>query len=522
MALLQLTRSPGSATVTFMASDDNKKRGGDSEPRTKISTRRPFLYLFSVIILVIIVVTFIGAPLITQTAGGSRRLVFGSYRGEEIVYSPGNYFARTYQQTAARVRDQGQDTNLQTQLRQIWRQAFNQTLFHTAVMQQAEQSGLVVSESRVDREIAQHPRFQENGSFSAEAYRQTASQERFNLRSYLREQAIQQRYVADKLQAMKTSPGEIEFVQEMASPERRFRYVAFDYTDYPREEVLSFAEENLELFRRIDLSVITVTGDEAEAERIREQIANRESTFEEMARAHSADQFADTGGDMGRRYFYELEPNVEDTEQLEQVFDLPEGELSPVIAARNGWVIYRVNQPAQPLDLDNEDAIADVRSYLSTFERGRIEDYMAEQAASFRATATESGFADAATSRGLSVNQTGYFPINYGNIPVFGRVNSQDSDVLSRAAFRESFFVTAFSLEQEEVSEPVSLRNALVVLQLEDEREASDDSVAFLDSYYPFLVQQYQSEELQRTLLDPQYYEDNFARAFARIVRGSS
>ncbi len=517
-----MTRTPRSATVAYMASEDKKKRGGDSEPRTKISTRRPFLYLFSVIVLVIIVVTFVGAPLITQTAGGSRRLVFGSYRGEEIVYSPGNYFARQYQQAAARARDQGQDSDLQTQLRQVWRQAFNQALFHTAVMQKAEQSGLVVSESRVDREIAQHPQFQENGSFSGDAYRQTSSQERFSLRTYLREQAIQQRYVADKLQAMKTSPGEIEFVQDMASPERSFRYVAFDYTDYPREEVLGFARDNRELFRRIDLSVITITGEEAEAGRIREQIANRESTFEEMARAHSADQFADTGGDMGRRYFYELEPDVEDTEQLEQVFELPQGDLSPVIDARNGWVIYRVNQTAQPIDLDNEDAIADVRSYLSTFERGRIEDYMAEQATTFREAASGSSFADAAAAQGLSVNQTGYFPINYGNLPIFGRVNSQDSDVLSRAAFRESFFVTAFGLDQEEVSEPVTLRNALVVLQLDDEREASEDSVAFLDTYYPFLVQQYQSEELQRTLLDPQYYEDNFAGAFSRIVRGSS
>ncbi|MFP4372813.1 MAG: peptidylprolyl isomerase [Spirochaetaceae bacterium] len=505
-----------------MASEEKKKRGGDSEPRTRISTRRPFLYLFSVIVLVIIVVTFIGAPLVTETAGRSGRLVFGSYRGEEIAYAPGNYFARQYQQIAAQVRDQGESSDLQGQLREVWRQAFNQTLFHTAVMQEAEQSGLVISESRVDREIARHPQFQENGSFSAEAYRETSSQERFSLRTYLREQAVQERYIEDKLQAIKTSPSETEFVKSMASPERRFRYVAFDYSDYPREEAVGFAEDNPELFQRVSLSVITITGDEAEAERIREQIANRESTFEEMARAHSADRFAETGGDMGRRYFYELEPDLEDTEQLEQVFALSQGELSPVVEARNGWLIYRVDQAARPIDLDNEDAVADVRSYLNTFERGRIEDYMARQAAAFREAAAESDFENAADARGLSVNRTGFFPINYGNLPVFGRVNSEESDVLSRAAFRESFFVTAFGLERGSVSQPVTLRNALVVLQLDEEREASEDAVSFLDSYYPFLVQQYQSEELQRTLLDPQYYEDDFARAFSRVVRGSS
>lgn len=505
-----------------MASENQKKRGGDSEPRSRISTRRPFLYIFSVLVLVLIIVTFVGAPLITQTAGSSRRLVFGSYRGEDIVYTPGNYFARQYQQIAARVRDQGENTNLQSQLRTVWRQAFNQTLFHTAVMQEAEESNIVISESRVDREIAQHPQFQENGNFSAEAYRSTSSQERFSLRQYLREQAVQQRYIADKLQGLKTSPDETEFIKSMAGPERRFRFVAFDYADYPQEEVIGFAEENPDLFRRVNLSVITITGGESEAEQIRQQIDERTSTFEEMARANSADQYAETGGDMGPRYFYELEPDFADNEQLEQVFDLGEGDLSPVLEARNGWIIYRVDEPSQPIDLENEEAVADVRSYLSSFERGRIEDYMAEQAQQFRTTALEAGFATAAARRGLTVEQTGYFPINYGNVPIFGSVNAENSDVLSRAAFRESFFVTAFGLEDGDVSQAVTLRNALVVMQLDDEREAAEDSVTFLDSYYPFLVQQYQSEELQRTLLDPQYFEDNFAQTFTRIVRGGS
>jgi parvulin-like peptidyl-prolyl isomerase len=475
-----------------------------------------------VIVLVIIVVTFVGAPLVTQTAGRSRRIVFGTYRGEEIAYTPGNYFARQYQAIAQRMRDQGEDSNLQNQLRNVWRQAFNQTLFHTAIMQEAEASDITVSEARIDREIAQQPRFQENGRFSPERYRNTSSQERFNLRQYLREQVIHQKYLDDKLQLMKTSPDTVQFVKSMASPERQFRFVAFDYADYPDEEVVDYARENPDLFRRINLSVITITGSESEAEGIREQIVNRTNTFEELARAHSADQFADTGGDMGWQYFYELRPDFEDPEQLEQVFSLSQGEISPVLEARNGWIIYRVDEPSQAIDLENEDAVADVRSYLNSFERGRIEDYMAERAATFREAAQAATFADAAASQELSVRQTNYFPINYGNVPVFGRVSAQDSEILSRAAFRESFFVTAFSLEENEVSEPITLRNALVVMQLTDEREASEDSVAFLDSYYPFLVQQYQSQELQRTLLDPRYYEDNFAQTFARIIRGRS
>lgn len=505
-----------------MASETPHKGGDDSEPRRRISTRRPFLYLFSVLVLVIIIVAFVGAPLVTQTAQRSQSLVFGSYRGETIEYTPGSYFARQYQSVANRMRQEGENMNTQEQMRQVWREAFNQTLFHTAVMHEAKQSNIAVSESRVDRELAQQPQFQQNGRFDPEAFQSTSSQERFNLRRFLEESITHQHYVGDKLQRIKTSPGAIDFVKSMASPERRFRFVAFEYDDYPAEEVEEFARENEDLFRRIDLSVITITESESQARSIREQIAERTNTFGELARTHSADRFADNGGDMGTRYFYELERDFAESRQLEQVFSLGEGELSPVLEGQNGWIIYRVNEPARNPDFESEETIADVRSYITSFERGRVEDYMSEQARSFRETASASTFAEAAGTEDLTVRQTGYFPINYGNVPIFGRVNAQEFDALSEAATRESFFEEAFTLDEDEVSEPITLRNALVVMQLQDEREASEDSVNFLDNYYPFLAQQYQSQELQRVLLDPQYYQDNFSRAFARIVRGRS
>lgn len=507
-----------------MAADKHKRGGKDAEPRSTISSRRPFLYLFSVIILVIVIVAFVGAPLVTQTArGGSQRIVFGNYRGEEIAFAPGNYFARQYQQVAQQAQEQqDQDTDPQTQMREIWRQAFNQTLFHTAIMYEAEQSDIVVSESRVDREIAQQPQFQEGGRFSAERYRNTSGEERFNLREFLREQLIQQRYVEDKLQNLKTGEPETDFIKAMGDPERRFRFVAFSYDEFPREAAVSFARENEELFRRVDLSVITVGEGRSQAERIREQIAERENTFEEMARAHSADKHAENGGDMGTRYYYELERDFEDPEGLEEVFEASEGTLSSVLETENGWVIYRVNEAAQPLDSESGSDIERVIEYLQDYERDRLEEYMNEEAEAFASEARDSGFEGAAEDRDASVRNTGFFPINYGNVPVFTRVNAEGSDALAEAAFSEDFFRTAFALEEDQVSQPVALRNAVVVLELAEERESSEDTVAFLDSYYPNLVQQYQSEELQRVLLDPQYYEDNFARAFSRIVRGNS
>ncbi|HKL21436.1 MAG TPA: hypothetical protein VJ904_06490, partial [Tichowtungia sp.] len=63
-------------------SKDTEKKN----PRTPF-TRNTWLYIGSVVILIIVVVTFIGAPVVTS-ATGSTRPVFGRYAGEEILYQP--------------------------------------------------------------------------------------------------------------------------------------------------------------------------------------------------------------------------------------------------------------------------------------------------------------------------------------------------------------------------------------------------------------------------------------------------
>lgn len=503
-----------------MASNQGK-RGASERPsgEKKPFTQRPLLYVFSLLILIIIVVTFVGGPIASGTAGGRGKIVFGTYDGEEIAYAQGNYFARQYQTIAQQEQASGDDTDLRTQLRNIWRRAYNQTIFHVAIMNQAEESGITVADSQVDRQIAQQPQFQENGSFSSERYQQTSSQEKFALRNYIQESLIHDRFIRDKLSAMRTSGDEVSFVQSMASPERRFNVVAFTFADYPAEEVRAYGRENAELFREINISRITIQSSQDEAERIREQLENRTSSFEELARAHSADQFADDGGEAGWTYYYQLQREFEDSAPLERLFEADADSVTDVLETRNGWVIFRINEPAIPTDFDTQDGVQTVRTYMNSFERGRIEDYLLARAEEFSSAANNQDFAAAAQEYGVEPSETPYFPINYGNLPFFTRVSSAGEE-LQNAAFRQDFLVSAFSVGEGELTEPYVLRDSVVVMELLDERDAAEDSTAFLESYYGTLVQQFQASQLERSLIDQDKLEDNFSETFARYIIG--
>ena len=189
---------------------------------------------------------------------------------------------------------------------------------------------------------------------------------------------------------------------------------------------------------------------------------------------------------MGWVYYHELEPDFENTDVIDEIFNLEEGDVSRVFETTFGWTIYRVNEAPIDPDFTDDDVIAAVRDYLNTFERGLVEDYLREQANDFVETANENGFQEAAAAIDRTPGETGYFPINYGNVPYFNTVNAPANQTLSAAAFREDFFEELFALEADAASEPMVVRDYVFVFQLADEREPAEDVVERLDSNTPW------------------------------------
>jgi hypothetical protein len=478
--------------------------------------RSRWLYIGSVVILVLVVVTFVGAPVVTSTAG-SGRLVFGRYGREEIAYQPGNFFARQYETIAQSLRDSGNDADLELQLRIAWREAFNRTILHTATLQHAEEAGLDVSVQRVDELLAQDPRFQVNGRFDAGAYEQIGSQERFSLREFHREGAIFDQVVRDVLAGTHVSTGERAFVAAMSGPERSFDLVRFPFSEFPASEVEAFATDNADFFARLDLAVVTLATEE-EAQQIREQALQPGNPMGDLARTYSRDLYADQDGQIGEIYGYELQQELINPEDLATLLALAPGDISEPVETSAGWAFYEMLSEPVSFDPADPDMVQAARRYMQNFELGRIQDYVTSEARRFAEVARGNDLERAAAEEGLDVLSTPFFPINYGNNQLFGQLQSAQVPDLSDAAFRESFFTTAFSLDEEEISEPVVLRQSVLVMELREERAARAEDAEFIEEYYEMLVRQFQSDEIEDAFIDEERLDDNFAQSFSRFV----
>lgn len=476
-------------------------------------------YVMTVVLLVIVVVAFVGTPAVSSIAGGSR-ISFGSYAGRDIALEPGNYLDRTRIAIARRVQQQDQQVT-ETLFRQIWRSAFQQTVFHEAMMVLADEAGVDVASTEVDRAIARWPEFQVDGEFSSAEYNAMSSQARFALRQYLEEVLIDERVRADLFGDTRSSDAEKAFLTSMAGPERQFRFVQFGFSEFPRSEVIEYGEANAGRFRRINLSVITIGSSESDARSIREQAVSRQASFEDLARNQSTDSYSDEGGEMGWIYFHELEPDFEDPAVIEEIFELEEGEISRVFETTFGWTIYRVNEaPIEP-DFTDADVVAAVRDYMTVFERGLIEDSLNARAEEFVATARSQGYEAAAAAVDQSPQTTEYFPINYGNTPYFGRVNAVSNQQLSAAAFREEFFTELFELEAGDVSDPIVVRDYVFVFELADERDATEETVEFVEQNVDLIIGEFTQQQVQATYVNDELLVDNFNQTYNRAILGN-
>ena len=61
----------------------------------------------------------------------------------------------------------------------------------------------------------------------------------------------------------------------MNNPEKSFEIAAFSMSEYPKEEIVKFANEHSSLFTTLNFEIITVDS-KSEAEKIAKRIANNE------------------------------------------------------------------------------------------------------------------------------------------------------------------------------------------------------------------------------------------------------
>jgi hypothetical protein len=496
-----------------------KKKKEDSHQKPEHKEKRntnPILYIITLIILVVVVVTFLGTP-VAGRVGQSQKIIFGTYDGKEIEYRPGNYLSRQKDILGEQLRQNSQSEDVLSQAYQVWREAFRRTVVHVGILKKTEESNLHVTDERIDFELTQYGPYVQNGEFSEELYQAASNAEKYSTRRLFRENLKEEQYRRDYFERLTSSSSSKAFVKSMATPERMFTFVNYAFGEYPLEEVIAYGEDNEYLFREINLSRITINSNLADAEAIREQITSGEAGFEELARTQSVDSYKEKGGEMGWVRYHSLQDDFPDEQTLQSVFDLAVGDVSGVIENNDLWFIYRCNEEAVDPDFDDEAVQEEVRTYMERFEAGRIEDYFIARADEFIATAGEVGFDQACLQHDKANNFTDYFPINYGSAFFLKSVRAMgETAALNSAPYNEDFFVQAFSLEENELSDPIILDRNVLVLKLQDEREPPANQVEQIEMYYQYIVQQYRDQDLRSYFLESDKLEDTFNQTFSK------
>lgn len=483
----------------------------------------PTIYIFTIIILVVVVVTFVALPMGGRVSSGSPSIVFGHYNGGEIAYQQGNFFAQEYDLVKQQTEQSAQNVDTLTLERYEWYEAYTQTIYHTAILQLTQAAGMQISSDKVDKALLSYPAYLDNGKFSEQLYLKTSLADRVRARREVTEQLLSNQFNQDILEGPKSGDAENQFIAGMAGTERSFSMVSFPFSNYPLDELKTYAQANMDRFRKIKVSRILVKTSEADAQAVRKKLVDKTGNFEDLAKTYSKDSYASNGGDMGWQYSYDLETDFANKDSVNNVFALKAGEISAVLKGNFGWMIYRCDAETVKPDVSDQGTIDAVKAYVLKNEKGKVEDYFTGLAGKLTRRSSEIGFAAAAQEAGAQITETDYFPVNLQNVFNFAPVKMAGNATLpSGLAYNEDFFFRAFSLGKDQASAPIVLDDQIVVLKLKDERPLPQDQQKTAQQYATYVANQSLQSDILAQIDNPARLRDNFDNTFEQLYKNSA
>jgi len=512
--------NPDGAAESKKASKKAPKRG----------IKNPFVYGGTIVILIITVIAFVFIPSLgggLSSSGSAPK--FGSWNGKPITYTTGSYFASQVAQINDYLRQQGlSEENFQLYAYQVWNMAFQSAAIRTALLDTVDASGFRVTEKGLDEAVAELAEFQVDGKFSLEKYNSVTQAARLELRNSTKADLLVRRYYED-LYTMAPSAAEISFVAAMAKPQRKIAYVTLPLSDYPTEEVAAWGARNADLFRSFELSRITITSSEADAKKVLAQVKENKLSFEDAAKSHSQDAYADKGGDAGSVFYFAFAEDFANKDDAAKVAALPKGEVSDVYAiGEKTWAFFKINGELTQPDFTKQTTLDEARFYISDKEKGTLESWAIEKAGAMASAADGMVFRTAARKAGLEVKSAGPFIVNVGN-PTFYAYNQQipllqtpfqNSDPALQAAEQdEAFMVELFAKTKGGVSKPLVVGDSVIVFTVTDDTEASDDDTAMVKFAYPYFLQQAVDAATRDSFLKSKKLKDEFNTTFFKVFQ---
>ena len=450
-------------------------------------------------------------------SGGSSptSIVFGTYDKAPIEFAYGNYFYRQYQ-----IQAQENKESTDSAAYQVWRAAFENTVFFTAVSQMAEKVGFRVVEESLNQAILEAGVYNKDGKFDAETYKKASVEYKNQINQQYTDNLPVQTVMSD-LSTILSSEGEVDYIIQMGNTSRSFDYVVFDASRYPDDLTAAYAVANPSLFTQIDISLISVA-DEAAANSIREKITTGAISFADAAKENSLDTFAADGGRAGVFYLFELQSNFTDIEQVNLLFSTAAGQVSQAFATPSGYALYQVESAPALADFTDKEVLADVKRYIGSSDAGVVTAYLQEQAAAFAASdVVTQDFTAAAQKEGLSVVTVDATPANVGGSSYLSSFSYTDmGGGLTAVASDAAVMKTLYTLPVGSITEPLAVEGAFLIAKVTGETNQTDENNEYLRMIYPYLSQSQNQQDFIQAVFTSSKLEDNFLTVFLSEIMG--
>lgn len=471
----------------------------------------------SLVVLLICAFCFVVLPAFTgQSQRQSDAPTFGKYNKKAIRYEQGSDFANFVSQYGQMFQNGRQLDS--SAYYYIFSYAFDSTVTKYAYIDAVKKSGYEVPDQAITRQMIPYF-YDETGKYSSKLYKQTPESAIAELRTGIQDELTTSRFYDDNfgsdseqvgttaLYGLKESDAERDFIRNYGKDRRGFNIAAFSLSDYPEEEKMRFAKENTARFTKYDLSLITVS-DKSTAETIAKRLANNEITFADAVSEYSTKNFTNTEGKITSPYQYQIENIIVSKDDIAVISGLALDAVSPVIETIYGYTLFKADGAPEKADLDSDEIKTTVSSYITNYERTRVEDYFKAMATDFTTAALKSDFDSACAAFEVEDRQIEPFPLNFGSVDICASVNTSLPG-LSNADSNENFLRTAFSLQMNEYSEPIVMNDNIIVLQFTTSTTVDEDS-----PYSDSSLKSYDETAAQNFILSSDKLENNFSQVY--------
>lgn len=491
--------------------------------------KRGTTYTIGVGILILVAVGFFITPLTGTLVSQRASITFGRYGNREIAYIPGNYFAQQVDRAGATLR-QGDAFAVQL----VWRQAFDATIAHTALLREAERAATDISERTLDRQIAQHPNFRGVDGFDVEAYRALTTQQRARFRALQRELYVRERYIDDFGTGALTPTQEVAQAQQSALEERRIDFTVVASAEITDAHIAQYVADNAGQFERLRLAVIESEDTLRGARRLRASIADDGSNFYEKRSEVESTEALSVESESEWLFFSELSERYPTAraEDVEQLRTLPLRRVSPLISftehEQERHAIFLVEERQSYEATPPEELSSYARAYIETraptFQQDLLRAAMAERqelvaAALDNVAANKSiSLVDIGATNGFAVERSDYFPLNYGNVDLYPAVASDDEGYLDGLERNRDFLTSIFTATEGEVSGPIEHRGNLILFQVRDVRPVDPDEIGDFADFYQQQLARYTEDSLDSSLVQRDRIFDNFDQTYQEFI----